>query len=85
MLQGHNVAQPIHNVVARLMPQLQNYNVAPRLSQSCIVSLNHDVLWMFTENVAAALKSRRQIHNVFTISIMRRHILKVGIETLQIM
>ena len=68
MLQAQNVAQPMHNVVGRLMPQLQNYNFAPRLSQSCIVSLNHDVLWMLYWkrccNVEITTSNSQYLHNI---------------------
>ena len=67
----------IHNVVAMLTPQIQNYNIAPTLPQRWVVTLTHVLLqilsWQCCFNVEIVTSILQRFRNVATTTSNSQH------------
>ena len=67
----------IHNVVAMLTPQIQNYNLAPTLPQRWVVTLTHVLLqilsWQCCFNVEIVTSILQRFRNVATTTSNSQH------------
>ena len=72
----------IHNVVAMLTPQIQNYNIAPTLPQRWVVSLTHVLLqilsWQCCFNVEIVTSNSQRFHNVAAATSNSQHCTNVA-------